>query len=107
MNATNVYNKGKADGASSATLGRIVIGSSTSNAVRTFDVKSKLPNHYNKLTINNFGAIITKLTYTESQIGSGTGAFFSSYNASTGVLTTNKLGWHQYAHFDIVCFYIP
>ena len=91
---------------------KTTIGSSNSQAARTFNVKSKLPDIYNKLSLINFALDATYITLSASVsavnkyiIGNG------SYNKSTGILTCAET--HGQAgsrpvvvNYIVYCYYI-
>ena len=97
VNQTNAYDKGKTDATASATK-VYYLGTGTS-----FNVKSKLPNDYNKLTNANFivgasgiGSATTRpYSYGKGDItfSVGTKNISKSYNASTGVLTLSNTSY--------------
>lgn len=88
-------------------LKRVVIGSSTSQSARSFNVKSVLPDVYDKLTLDNFGAVITYMYYGSGTPSLARGNLFSGYNASTGVLSTAVECLNSnYLQFTVVCWYV-
>lgn len=70
---------------------------------RTFNVKSILPNDYNKLTLSNFFLSNARMRLSATS-GSGlvSNNILASYNASTGILSCNA----SYAKEDVDILWI-
>lgn len=93
-------------------------GSATTS--RTINVKSALPNVYNRLTANNFGilsgvsAVANVHVYGNQDSDGTTSSVRFSYNASSGILTINPAGPIVYqgglalwmSNVTIACWYI-
>lgn len=88
------------------------VGTFDSTSIRNIDVRSVLPDVYNKLNIDNF--VITNLNsaYTSSSNFQNYGNLIQSYDSSTGILTCNnsgvwsgREGWCSYIKYTIYAYY--
>ena len=79
------------------------IYSSNSESARTFDIKSKIPDHYDKATI------LICTTSSTRKGGSGNGQSLSwNYNKTTGILSVNQSTFAEYGNngvFGAWCHY--
>ena len=106
----------KLGSASSAKLNIVTIGESNSIAARTFNILSKLPNIYQKLTSNNFYFNNIRSGYQVNGSTSGGSNFIVSYNSQTGIASTPKQtirtkvdgGNYEtyFVYFTVYCVYI-
>lgn len=102
-----------AGGGGTGILRRVVIGSAYSADPQTFNVASILPDIYQDLTIDNFAVVVNTVT-DSSNSSYRTGALFNTYDATNGLLYTNRASnYHgsqsssnECIYFTVVCYYV-
>lgn len=110
VNATNVYNKGKTDGAAAAKMTRTVVKSGLKLTGNT-TVSCTGVSGYNSLSTSNFAVNITKVEskftdYHDSYSFTGSQGLSYSYNASNGVLTIsyNALNYNHSGYMELYVY---
>ncbi len=94
-------------GGSGGTLKRVSIGSGDSVQQYTFNVKSKLPDVYSKLTVNNFALWVGMMYGGSGYAFSRTDPMIKSYNASTGILTVAaECVADSHIGYTVLCYYV-